>query len=313
MPPGREATGTDAEIAALYALEPEEFTTAREALVRDLRLRGDRAAAERVHALRRPSPALWAVNGLARRRPDAVSELLRAAEALRSAQGRLLAGEPGAELNRSAQVHRDAVSDLAELGRELLEEAGRPASPAMVERIRRTLHSASLLEEARPLLAQGRLTGEVPAHGFGIEGMRPDRPAEPRRRRADEALEADARRRERHAEELRTAQRALAEAEDTRDRAMGEVRTAVDEVERLGAAEAQAERALADARRQVVEAGRALAEAEDAEERASTEVRLAAERTESARASEQDARAALGRAQGAVEEARARLRESHGP
>ncbi len=309
---GPTEIGTDAEIAALYAVAPERFIAARDALAKRLRGAGDTAGAERVRTLRRPSPALWAVNGLARREPGAIGALLQAAEGLRSAQGRLLAGETGDDLNRSAQAHRDAVHELADLGRGLLEESGRPASVIMVERIRRTLHSASLLEEARPLLAEGRLTGEVPAQGFGIEGVAAG-PGEPRRRRADPALEAARVDRERRAAARDTAERALEGAERARDTAMDRLRATRVELEQIEAAAAVAERALEAARRATTDAERALQRALDAERRADDELRAGVERAHSVRAEEQRARDLLERAQAEVEQARASLRATDAP
>lgn len=309
---GHSPVETDAEIAALYAVAPERFIAARDALVKRLRTAGDRAGADRVRTLRRPSPALWAVNGLARREPGAIAALLQAAEGLRSAQGRLLAGETGDDLNRSAQAHRDAVHELADLGRGLLEESGRPASVIMVERIRRTLHSASLLEEARPLLAEGRLTGEVPAQGFGIEGVGAA-PGEPRRRRVDPALEAARRDRERRAEVRDAAERALEAAERARDAAMERLRATRTELERMEAGAAAAERALEVARRATTDAERALQRALDGERRADDELRAGVERAHSVRADEQRAREVLERTQAEVEEARASLRATDAP
>lgn len=304
---------TESEIAELYALPPEEFTGARDALARRLRADGDKAGAERVRALRRPSPALWAVNGLARTEPGAIAALLQAAEGLRSAQGRLLAGEPGAEMQRSVQAHRDAVSELAEAGRRLLEDAGRPATPAMMERIRRTLHSASLLEEARPLLAEGRLTGEVPVLGFGVEPLSEPRPGEGRRVRAEAVLENERVERQRRAEERRAAERAVDQAEAARDEALARLRAARSLVEQMEVAEAGTARALERARRGRADAERALTEARESEARAQEETLAAAGRTESARGAEDAARVALDAAQVLVEAARSRLRATDPP
>jgi hypothetical protein len=301
-------------VGELYALAPEDFIGARDALARRLRAEGDRAGAERVKALRRPSPALWAVNALARAEPGAIAALLQAAEGLRSAQGRLLAGEPGADLHRSLIAHRDAVNELADAGRRLLEEEGRPATPLMTERIRRTLHSASLLEEARPLLAGGRLTGEVPAQGFGLDGaIERQADAAPRRRRGDGGLDAERRERERRAAEREFAQQALETAERVRDDALDALRKARAEVERLEAAEASAARALETAERATVKAERALSRARDAERRAREEVADAAERTGTARSGEELAQASLDRAQDEVEAARTTLRATREP
>ncbi len=299
-------TTTDDQIAALYSRPPEEFVTARDELVRQLRAAGDKEGADRVRGLRRPSPALWAVNQLAVSEPGAFAALLQAAEGLRSAQGRLLAGEAHVELNRSAQAHRDAVAELAEAGRRLLENEGRSASPAMVERIRRTLHSASLLEEARGLLEEGRLTGEVPVTGFGLETESHER-VEPRRRRAESSAEAERRRHER-AQARRSAQQALEDAERRRETAQQRLRETRAAVERTEVEHSSAERALAAAQDATTRAREALAAATHGEDRAVSLARAAAARAQRAREEESEALAAVERAQGEVELARTHVR-----
>jgi len=299
----------DEQIAALYAVPPEDFVRERDALVRRLRASGERDAAERVCGLRRPSPALWAVNQLAKAEPGALAALTQAAEGLRSAQGRLLAGERDVELTNSAQAHRDAVGELAEAGRRLLAAEGRPVTPSMVERIRRTLHSASLLEEARGLLEQGRLTGEVPAGGFGLEGDLAERP-EPRRRRPDPQAENEERRR--REEERLAAERVVEDTERRRDVAHERLREARASVERVEAEHASAERALAAAQEASARATEALAAAREAEERAILDAGQAEVRVQRARADETDAATTVERAQAEVEAARADLRSLPG-
>lgn len=297
---------TDDQIAALYARPPEEFVAARDELVRALRAEGDKEGAERVRGLRRPSPALWAVNHLALSEPGAFAALLQAAEGLRSAQGRLLAGEAQVKLTRSAQAHRDAVAELAEAGRRLLESEGRPASPAMVERIRRTLHSASLLEEARGLLAEGRLTGEVPVTGFGFD-TEPQERAEPRRRRVEGSVEIERKQRER-VETRKVAERGLEDAERRRETAQQRLRETRAAVERTEIEHASAERALAAAQDATTRAREALAAATHGEQRAVSAAAAAATRSQRAREEETEAMSAVERAQAEVELARTHLR-----
>ena len=53
----------------LFAVPPAEFTTARDALAKELRAQGRDAEAKEVTSLRRPTAPVWAVNQLARRSP----------------------------------------------------------------------------------------------------------------------------------------------------------------------------------------------------------------------------------------------------
>ncbi|MDQ4005357.1 MAG: hypothetical protein M3135_03525, partial [Actinomycetota bacterium] len=67
----------------LYDLRPEEFTAARDGLVRSLKDAGDGDAAAEVKKLRRPTVVAWALNQLVRRHRRRVEELIAAGEALR--------------------------------------------------------------------------------------------------------------------------------------------------------------------------------------------------------------------------------------
>src|SRR4051794_20255768 len=99
-----------ADTADLYGLPLEEFTAARNALAKQLGRQGDKAAAEEVKRLAKPSRTAWALNQLARRHPDDVEQLLAAGERLREAQQRALAGDAsglrGAAREEQQQVDR---------------------------------------------------------------------------------------------------------------------------------------------------------------------------------------------------------------
>ena len=83
-------------VAGLYRLPLAEFVAGRDQLARQLRAAGDREAARRVAALRRPSISAWAANQLARAAPNAMAELLEVGAALAQAQQDALAGQPDA-------------------------------------------------------------------------------------------------------------------------------------------------------------------------------------------------------------------------
>ncbi|GGN80963.1 hypothetical protein GCM10011579_067060 [Streptomyces albiflavescens] len=66
-------------------LPPEDFTAARDARAAAARSAGDRALAEKIHTLRRPSSSAWAANLLVRGRPDEIEPMLQLGKALRQA------------------------------------------------------------------------------------------------------------------------------------------------------------------------------------------------------------------------------------
>jgi len=162
------AKGTDVEdvIDGLYALDPDEFTSARNEAAKELRANGDRAASDQVKALKKPTAVAWAVNQLVRRNPKLVNELLDAGASLRSAQRAALSGA-GKALRDATQARRKVVARGVDEASAVFRDAGR--SPAShVDAIRSTLEAASTDEETGELVRAGRLVKEVGAPaGFG--------------------------------------------------------------------------------------------------------------------------------------------------
>jgi hypothetical protein len=138
---------------ALYGLPLDAFTSARNKLVRELRRDGLRDEAAEVAALRKPSTAAWVVNRLARERRADVAELLAAADAVRK-------GTAGA--NRR---FADAVEALARSGRDVLSDAGRRPSDAVLRDVATTLRATAADDPGA--LAAGRLLAAREAGGFG--------------------------------------------------------------------------------------------------------------------------------------------------
>src|SRR3954451_21047831 len=145
----------------LYGLPLGEFTFARDALAKRLRGEKRREDADFVKGLRRPSIAAGAIN-LAVRRHGA-DELLAAGEELQAAHAALLEGSGDAAAVREATAReREAVRDFARLA------LGDDASGATEEKVRATLHAASVDDEVRELLEAGRLEREAEA---GVDAM----------------------------------------------------------------------------------------------------------------------------------------------
>lgn len=266
MPPDAEPL-TDVT-GELFALDPGEFVAARNELVKALRKAGDRELAGRVAELRRPSPAAWAVNQLARNRREDVENLVGLGRALREAQEQALGGADAQLLRQAGRARRDAVAALADAAVDLLAERGSGADSHTGE-ITATLEAASLDPGAGEAVLAGRLTSALdPPSGFGDgdppPAAHPREPA-PKTRTTAGATDTDA---DDRRERLAKAERAVSEATElaaTKSEAAAATAATVADLEaRLGEVEtevARLERELADARAAAEKVERDLDEA----------------------------------------------------
>ena len=130
--------------------------------------RATRPLAAEVAKLRRPTPAAWAVNQLARRHRAEVEELVRLGEVLRAAQDEALAGGEPATCARPAGPAGMPSPAWPSGPRPLLDERG-GGGGAHAGEVTATLEAASLDEEAGAAVLAGRLTDELqPPSGFGV-------------------------------------------------------------------------------------------------------------------------------------------------
>jgi hypothetical protein len=245
---------SDPDLEQLYTLPLTEFTAARDALAKRLRSESDRAQAEEVKKLRKPSATAWALNQVRRSDPHAVDALLAAGQRLRDAQEGLLAGGERDELAAAVAEERRLVSEVAELAARRLESG---ASAAARTKLTATLRAVATDVEARALLQSGTLTRDYESSDFGLSGMAfaPSPPAVSRERAqppqrptvADGRLKQARERLERARFDERSAREALQEAE----RGAVEARR---EAERAAAALAEADRALGRAERALQQA-----------------------------------------------------------
>jgi hypothetical protein len=282
MPP----TDLAAEISALYGLPLGEFTTARNALAGRLRKAGERAAAEEVQGLAKPTPSAWAVNRLLRGEREAMAALLEAGERARSALGKTMAGA-GPEVVREALAEmRRRRAELLKRGAALLADGGRAAAPAQLERLATDLEALALSPAAQEVAERGWLDRDLDPPGFEVlAGLqlasapaRPPSPSapEPAAPRSDPPRETgpeEARRRERLAklqaavdERLRESSKLAAEADQEEAAATAAIQEA-ERAERFAAAARQgAEAAQRSAGRARERAERAAAELTEARE-----------------------------------------------
>jgi hypothetical protein len=241
---------------ALYGLPLEDFVPERAAVAKRLRGEGDREAAKRVTALRKPSVAAWTINQLVRSRTKDVAAFTKAADGLRAAQGALLEGHGSpADLRTARAAERKAVGRLIEVARGLF-PGGREPGESTLERIGATLHAAAADESVRDEVLSGRLLRERESSGFGdldvelAAALPPKTKTKPRRRREAD----DAAAREREAEEAAARKAADRERRTRRaalqaalDQAVEARRRAEDALDEARAEEARRRAALEEA------------------------------------------------------------------
>ena len=147
----------------LYALDPSEFTAARDARAASLRHDGDRAAADATKSLKRPSPAAWVVNVLARERASEMTDLPTLGARFAEAQADL----SGPELRQLAKQRQQAVTNLLKQARQLAFERGRALSDAVERQVEETLNAAVADPAAASAVSSGRLIRSLEYGGLG--------------------------------------------------------------------------------------------------------------------------------------------------
>jgi hypothetical protein len=241
--------GVRDEVDALYGLPLEDFTAERNALARNLRERGERAAAQEVGKLPKPTRVAWMVNQLSRARPRELATYLKAGDKLAELHGRPLNKRGAAtELRKAAEAERTALTPLLEAVRGFATKQGRFPSEGAVEGVRETLQGALVDESARPLLEQGRLTVEIPAPGLGLLTSAPSLPPRTPSRAATKAQDA------RREKELREAQRAEKQARQAHEEAKRLVVTRARERDHAAKQLNEAQRALERRERELIRA-----------------------------------------------------------
>ncbi|HEV7963507.1 MAG TPA: hypothetical protein VGP57_13290 [Actinoplanes sp.] len=262
-------------IRSLYEAPPDGFVAARAAAIADARKSGDKDAAKRYAALRKPTVAAWLVNLLALRRPELIDDLVELSTALREAQR----GLQGGQLRELSNQRRQVVSALVAAARKLAveEDPGLSAGKLPLAEVEATLTAALAEPEVAEQVRSGRLVRAATYAGFG-EVPRPrlrlvtaDEPAdeadeepveEEEEEEADEQPRIGAReraaverRRRELAERKRELRRELTAAQSAEDRAD-------EQLERAESAERDAGHAVEDIDAELAELERRRTEAQ---------------------------------------------------
>lgn len=200
-----------------------EFTAARAAMVKELRVDGKRDLAQALSALRKPSLPIWAINQAGVVAATDLDALRDAGDRLRDAQRRVLEGDRGAarDLQEATQVQRRQIDALTRRLGMVLTAAGHAASDETLRRVSDMLRAASIADaDTWDAVRTGWLTAEPEAASLpDLDARAAKRASEERaihedqtHRRRIEAAEQDVRR----AEEQEQAAREQLDAARTR-------------------------------------------------------------------------------------------------
>jgi hypothetical protein len=198
----RRRASTEDEIATLYSLPLDEFTAKRDALAKRLRDEDDRAEAERIRKLKKPTRSAWAVNRGARADPAAARRLIDAGKRLEGAQNAALGGGGSAKLKEAMAGQQAAIEEMMGAIQEGL--GSERVSSAILDRARETLRAVAGDEQLAAEFAAGRITADREAVGFA--GSAPATPPPRAKREQPEPGAAERREAER---KLKRAARAL--------------------------------------------------------------------------------------------------------
>ena len=285
----------ETDVDALFQLPLGEFTAARNALAARLKKSGRAEEAERIKGLPKPSISAWAANQLFWKHKAIFDRLIASGEEMRRAQAAQLAGKP-AEVRKSLEARRKALTELARRAAELLSGASHNPTPEMMRRITTTLEALSIYGTAPDGPAAGRLIEDVDPPGFEtLAALVPDvssgsraasgpssvipfqkKTAKTAARHATTAeseaqrLEAEREARQAAARARKTAERDLREARTNAERAEAALKKAATRVK-------AAEQARADAEQRLEKASAELAEAKQAARQVAAEAEQAAQ------------------------------------
>jgi hypothetical protein len=245
----------DDEIDRLYQLPAGEFVAARNALAKQA---GPGAAT--VKNLQKPNAPAWAVNQLYWTRRKVFDTLIDAANKLRAAHSQMLSGKR-ADVTAAETAHRDAVKAASAAVKEILSQAGDPATAATMMAVSDTLQALPGPERpgrlVRPLKPRGfeALAGLVPGAAAASKRLAEivpigrGRPATPERtakepagdtgklseaaaRRAEAEAKRQAEIKKQHLEKLNAEIRAARGAERQAETTLSRTRDALARVER---------------------------------------------------------------------------------
>ena len=165
MPQRRGGDPSRDRIDALYREPSSNFIPARNALAAALKREGDAEAADRVKRLAKPSPGAWALNQVYWRERSLFDRMIKAGDALRTLQQRMLAGKAASP--RDAMAERQAaVHDVVERAAAFLRQDGNQVTAATRQRLATSADALASYGSDAADYVPGRLSADLDAPGF---------------------------------------------------------------------------------------------------------------------------------------------------
>ena len=153
----------DEAVTELYGLHPDAFLEARRRLTAGAKAAKDTGLAKAIESVRKPTAAAWAVNQLARRRPEEVDRLVELAGALHAAQESM----DGAALKTLGRQRTTLVDTMVRATAEVAQEADGSLSGPVANQVRETFVAALASAPAAEAVSSGQLTRALSYAGFG--------------------------------------------------------------------------------------------------------------------------------------------------
>ncbi|KAA2261070.1 hypothetical protein F0L68_18590 [Solihabitans fulvus] len=236
----------------LYQGPRDAFIPVRAERARQARVDGDRALADAIAALRKPTVAAWLVNRVARRHPEDLDRLVALADSLRRAHQNLAGDQIRALSRERAALLRVLGGHAAAAG----EQAGVPVTDQVAAQVQETFAAVLQQPDAADAIRAGRLaTALKPASALGfpvlsiVAGTDVPEPQPPRRKATPQA-ELDRRRKDERdrAAAISTARHQVRQAEEARTLAARELAEARAAVSRADSTVAESQERLRQAR-----------------------------------------------------------------
>jgi hypothetical protein len=278
-----EAASSDKDLNGaldeLYVAPFESFVAFRSELAARLRAAGDAFAARQVANATKPTRTAWALNQVARLRPELVAAIVSSREAAASAQK----SGNSSEIRGSSRRHRDAIVEVVRAVGTILAADGASFSAVQARRVGETLQAIAMDETERKALTAGRLTRDVAvADPFaGIDAGPPmlrRSPGDSAPSEKSARAEASKGRLEERSAQARDAERIRRERERVTEEARSRVKTLDASIAEARKAAAQAQRELVRAQHEADQAKRTLTDREQELERAKEHLMRLAEK-----------------------------------